>query len=746
MTAEISTSQPSAWRHLAAWASRQALGRRMAFVLAISAIVSGLITYIALTGSSPLGPDPKTVFLLLNIDLVLLLALGAIVARKIVAMWGERRRGIAGARLQTRMVVMFSLVAVTPAIIVTLFSTLFFNFGIQAWFSERVRTALSESLAVTQAYLDEHQQNIRADILAIADDLDREWPLLLNNPGLMNQFLATQAAVRGVPEAVLFDRFGRVMASSGFTFSLQLEDLPEWAMERARSGELAILTNDTGDRVRALTMIDPIAEVFLYVGRFVDPMVLNHVERTESAVNAYQQLEGQYSGLQITFALIFGIVALLLLMTSVWAGLVFASRLSKPISGLITAAEKVREGDLSVRVSEGPEGDEFGTLGYAFNRMTERLLSQQRDLMAANEQLDDRRRFTEAVLSGVSAGVIGLDESGRIDLPNRSACELLSTDVASLLHKPISAAVPEMSQLFAAAQKTPTRLVQAQIQIERGERRRTLLVRIGAEREGGHVRGYVATFDDISELLAAQRKAAWADIARRIAHEIRNPLTPIQLSAERLKRKYREEILSDPDVFETCTDTIIRQVGDIGRMVDEFSSFAKMPAPVMRDENLSELVRQQVFLQRNAHPGVHFDYETPKEPVILHCDGRQVSQALTNLLQNAAEALSEGGTKKDQEPKIDVRLESGPTSVSVVVEDNGRGLPRELKDQLTEPYVTTREKGTGLGLAIVKKIMEDHGGDLVLENRRRGGARVRITFDIGKAEQRQAETRETVST
>jgi len=746
MTVETTNASPGLARQALQWAARFGLGRRLALLLAASAIGSGLITYAALTRSTPLGPDPKTVFLLLNVDFILLLALGAVIARKVALMWGERRRGIAGARLQSRLVVLFSLVAVTPAIIVAVFSTLFFNFGIQAWFSERVQVALSESLAVTQAYLDEHQQNIRADVLVIAQDLDREWSLLRNNPTLMNQFLGTQAAYRALPEAIVFDRYGRVFASSGFTFSLQFENLPEWAIERAKGGDVAILVNDTGDRVRALVLVDSLAEIYLYVGRFVDPSVLNHVDRAEQAVEAYQRLEGQSSGLQITFSLIFGVVALLLLMASVWVGLNFATRMARPISGLISATEKVRGGDLSVRVPEGPEGDEFGTLGRAFNRMTERLLSQQRELIEANEQLDDRRRFTEAVLSGVSAGVVGLDERGRIDLPNRSACELLEMTLEDLHHVPFNKAVPEMAKLFSTVRRNPGRLAQGQIEIVRGGRRRTLLVRIGAEREGGGVKGYVATFDDISELLAAQRKAAWADIARRIAHEIKNPLTPIQLSAERLKRKYQDEIVSDPEVFDTCTRTIIRQVEDIGRMVDEFSSFAKMPTPVMREENLTELVRQQVFLQRNAHPEITYDVETPEAGIVAQCDGRQVAQALTNLLQNAADALSEHGTADDEARRIGVLLRSDDGQIAIVVEDNGPGLPGDLKDRLTEPYVTTREKGTGLGLAIVKKIMEDHGGDLLIEDRQGGGARISMALPGPKDELRtpEARTSETV--
>lgn len=731
MSLDSTASEQRAWANALRWAGRIGLGRRLAVLLAISAALSGIATYVVMSRSSPLGPDPDTVFILLNIDLVLLLLLGAVIARKIAIVWGERRRGIAGARLQTRLVVMFGLLAVTPAIIVALFSTLFFNYGIQAWFSERVRTALTESLAVTSAYLNEHQQNIRADVLAIANDLQREWHVLLNNPSLLNQFVATQAAIRVLPEAMVFDRFGRVLASSGYTFSLQLETLPEWAVEQARKGEVAILTSESGDRVRALIRIDELAEIYLYGGRYVDPTVLNHVTRAEEAVNAYQLLEGRRSGLQITFALIFGVVSLLLLMAAVLFGLSFATRVARPISGLITASEHIREGDLSFRVAEGPEGDEFGTLGRAFNRMTSQIQSQQHALLTANEQLDDRRRFTEAVLAGVSAGVIGLDAGGRINLPNRSACDLLGVEAQELSGKQIAEVIPEMEALFRQAQSGVHRLVEETIRLNRFGKRLTLLVRVGAETEQGSIRGYVVTFDDITDLLQAQRKAAWADVARRIAHEIKNPLTPIQLSAERLRRKYRAEITSDPDVFETCTDTIIRQVGDIGRMVDEFSSFAKMPTPVMREENLSEILRQQVFLQRNANSEIDYRLNLPDRPLIATCDGRQISQAVTNLLQNAADAILENAQRADSEPPfIAVTATSKPNGAEILIEDNGPGLPETLRDRLTEPYVSTRDKGTGLGLAIVKKIMEDHGGDLVLEDRPGGGACMRLVIGL----------------
>jgi two-component system nitrogen regulation sensor histidine kinase NtrY len=359
--------------------------------------------------------------------------------------------------------------------------------------------------------------------------------------------------------------------------------------------------------------------------------------------------------------------------------------------------------------------------------MTHQLQSQQSELIEANRQLDQRRRFTETVLSGVSAGVIGLDQQGRINLPNRSASLLLGTDLDQHIGKDLTEVVPEMAGLYDEAERWPDRLAQAQVQIVRSGRAHVLLVRVAAERLEGEAKGYVVTFDDITDLQAAQRKAAWADVARRIAHEIKNPLTPIQLSAERLKRKYLKDIANDRETFAACTDTIIRHVGDIGRMVDEFSSFARMPAPVLRDEDLNEIVRQATFLQRAATPEIRVETELPATPQHLNCDSRQVAQALINLLKNAAESIlsREGEVPPGQ---ITVRLGHEDEDVVLSVEDNGRGLPSEGRERLIEPYVTTHAKGTGLGLAIVKKIMEDHHGELVLDDREGGGARVKLVF------------------
>jgi two-component system nitrogen regulation sensor histidine kinase NtrY len=726
---------PTGLSRTLAWARRRGLSRYAAIALTVAAIASGIVTYISLTGSPPYGPNPDVVFILLNVDLVLLLMLGTLIGRRIARLWAERRAGLAGSRMHVRLVLLFGIVAVTPAILVAVFSAFFFNFGIQAWFGERVRTALQESLKVTDAYLREHQQTIRADTLAMANALNRDAPVLMRSSILFRRVVTQQAAARSLPEALVFDGSGAVLATTGLSFALQLEPVPEWAMERAKKGEVAVMARFGDERVRAIVKLDRYNDTYLYVGRFIDPTVLGYVQRTQEAVDVYRKLESQRSVLQISFFLLFAVVAMLLLMAAVWIGLMFANQLMKPIGALITASHQIRAGDLSTRVPESKEDVDIGGLGRAFNRMAKRLERNRKELVEANRQLDARRKFTETVLAGVSAGVIGLDAQGRINLPNRSASELLGTDLDTCIGQLLGQVVPEMAALIKEVSASFQTLKQSELTIVREGTARTLLVRVAVERLGGNVVGYVVTFDDITELQSAQRKAAWADVARRIAHEIKNPLTPIQLSAERLKRKYLEEIKTEPDIFATCTDTIVRQVSDIGRMVDEFSSFARMPAPVMSEENLAEICRQAVFLQSHAQPAIEFQTTIPDAPVILRCDNRQVSQALTNLLKNAVDSILDrkaASGQKSPKGRITLQLRQSTRQTEIVVEDNGVGLPEELLHRLTEPYVTTRKKGTGLGLAIVAKIMEDHGGRLVLENKpKSAGARAKLIFMQG---------------
>jgi two-component system, NtrC family, nitrogen regulation sensor histidine kinase NtrY len=712
------------------WAGGMSLWRQITVALAVAALGSGIATYLALTGALP-WRGPYTVLALLFLDRVLLFVLAAVVAKRFYEVWAQRRRGLAGSRLQVRLVGLFSLIAILPTIVVAVFSFLFFSIGIEAWFSDKVRTAITESVAVADAYVKEHQQAIRGDALGMASDLDRYAPTLQMNPQLLAPALTAQAAMRGLTEAAIVDSNGKMIARTGLVFALGFQDIPKDALRRAAEGEVVVMTDDKEERVRALVQLDQFAGLYLYVGRFIEARVLAHRDQTHLAAAQYEQLEGQRSGFQTTFAVVYILVAILLLAAAISTGIHFAAQLGDPISRLVGAAERVRAGDLSARVPEGERDDELSSLSRAFNRMTYQIQSQQAALIEANRQLDERRRFTETVLTGVSAGVIGLDRGGRIYLPNRTASALLGVDLDGVIGEDLAEVAPEMAGLLEQVALRPDRLAQGQVQIAGANSTRTLLVRIAAEHDDNAISGFVVTFDDITELLSAQRKAAWADIARRIAHEIKNPLTPIQLSAERLRRKYLKEIKTDPETFRICTDTIVRHVEDIGRMVDEFSAFARMPTPVLKPEDLATLVEQAVFLERTAHPKIHFAVRIASRPVQLNCDARLVGQALINIVKNAVEAIEGRIVESGPNPagQIAITVEAREP-VAVTIEDNGKGLPQQGRERLAEPYVTTRTKGTGLGLAIVKKIMEDHHGELVLSDRAGGvgGACVRLIF------------------
>ncbi len=703
------------------------LGKIVGFALPVMAVMSGAATYFALTDAGPLGANQRHLNLLLYTDLVLLLSLAFVVIRRIVKLGLARRRGSAGSRLHLRLSVLFGLMAIAPTVVVLLFSVLFFMNGMQVWFGDRTHNVVKTAEAVAVAYLAEHQENIRVDVLRMARDLNRDGPLLESNARLLHQALNLQAQLRGLSEAIVFDGAGKIMGRSGFTLALETEPIDKTHLEAARNGEVPIFQNDTGDRVRALVRLDNFLDAYLFVGRIVDPTVLSYTQQTGEAVSEFQELEKSRKEIIVFITLMFLVIALLLTTAAVWLGLNLATDLSRPIGELIGAVERVREGDLSARVRELPLDDEIGILSRAFNRMTGQLSDQTRELLETNLQLDERRRFTETVLSGVSAGVIGLDRKGNIDLPNLSATRLLGLAREEMVGRPLGEVVPEFGSLLVEARKRRSTPIEAQIKLTRGGDLRTLMVAVAVEELKGKVFGYVVTFDDVSALLEAQWKGAWADVARRIAHEIRNPLTPIQLSAERLKRKYLKEIKSDKETFEVCTDTIVRQVDDIGRMIEEFSNFARMPAPILRLENLNELCRQAIFLQRTAHPDTDFAAVMPEEPIYATCDGRQMSQVITNLVQNAAEAMERRGAS-DQPARVVLMLKENEGKAVIEVEDNGPGLPTEGREKLLEPYVTTRKKGTGLGLAIVRKILEDHGGTLTLGDSKSGGALIRAEF------------------
>lgn len=721
------------------WARRNKAFKKIALWLTIASVLIGLSTFALITLRVPILGGDTTIKTLLTLCLFCLVALaGLILYRLVRVIMLTRRQGRGRSALHLRMVSVFSLLAVAPTVVVALFAGLFFYLGVQSWFSDRVQKVVDESVEVAKSYLHEHQQTIRADTLAMINDISREAPRLVGNKQLFNEFIDAQSNARSLTEALVFDSTGKILGRSGLSFSLEFEPVTEDMMAKARAGEVVVMVGQKYDKVRALAKIDALFDAYLLVGRLVEAKVLEHVETAEGAVAEYNSIKQRGGELQRRLFLTFAVVALLLLLVAVWFGMNFANKLGTPLSVLVDMAERVRAGDLSARIQEKflKYDDELGSLGRAFNRMTGQLEEQRSELIDANRQMDARRRFTEAVLSGVSSGVIGVDNQGMITLVNSSAALLLSIAPEAWIGKHLLSVLPELQPLMQQIGDRPAaRFAEDEIEIHHDEHpTKTFFVRASLEQVGQDVQGYVVTFDDVSDLIAAQRKAAWGDVARRIAHEIKNPLTPIQLSAERLRRRYLKEITTEPEVFVSCLDTIIRQVEDIGRMVDEFSGFARMPKAVMQPTSLNDVCRQAVLLQSSGRHEVDIITNLTNETLIAVCDGRLLGQSISNLIKNGIEAIEgravpENGAELPR-GQIRVSLEHIGDTAHILIEDNGKGLPKEQRHRLTEPYVTTRAKGTGLGLAIVKKIMEDHHGTLTLEDRIEGGARVSLQFPL----------------
>lgn len=669
---------------------------------------------------------PKRMMKLLAVNIGLLTLVIAIIATRIYRLWRVLRAGSSGSKLQKRIILMFSLVTISPAIIVSIFSALFFNIGIQTWFNERVQRTVEESRAVAEAYLAEHKENIRADAIAMAGDLGQMADLVISNPAEFNRAVVTQSALRVLTEAIVIQR-NRIIAQGRFSFALAFESIPQDVIERAAKGEVVIMTTED-DKVRSLIKIPSIVDGYLMVGRLIDSKVINHMQNAQGAVSEYENLKTQLDRFQLTFSIVFVALALLLLICSVWYGMVFASRLTRPIHNLVRAAERVRGGDFSARIEDASSKDEFGTLSRSFNRMTEQLEAQRRDLMDANRRLDERRRFTETVLSGVSAGVIALNRDKQLILYNRSSTAILERVNKVLVEgEHIVHFLPDIGGLLSRAESLPTDVAEDTITLAYDDKTISLHVRVTVEHIGNEIEGFIVTFDDITPLVAAQRSAAWADVARRVAHEIKNPLTPIQLSAERIKRKYLKFITEDAETFVRYADTITKHVADIGKMVDEFVSFAKMPTTRFMDEDISALVRKAVFSAQVTCPNYEFQLSLPDKAVLFNCDERQIMQVMINLLKNAAEAIDDCGNREEK-GRIKVAVHQNSENLYITVEDNGTGFVSPDINKMLDAYVTTRSKGTGLGLSIVKKIVEDHNGLINIENIATGGAKVTLSF------------------
>ncbi|HZP77073.1 MAG TPA: PAS domain-containing sensor histidine kinase [Pseudolabrys sp.] len=728
--------------------------RRIAGPIAIGfALFSALVTFLVLANLTPILPTHYVVVTLLLVNAVAMCVLIALIAREIFQIVQARRTGRAAARLHVRIVGLFSIVAAVPAILVAIVASVTLDRGLDRLFNTRTRAMIENSLSVSQAYLRDHAQMVGSDIMVLSFDISRGRPLFDQNRDQMRQFMTVQAAIRGLSAAIIFDKNLNVVERA---------EVPTTQVFATPSKEQLATVSDTEPQIvllpdatyaAAVVKLQNYDDMYLYVARNLDPLVLQQLRQTQEGVVEYATIEARRLGVQIAFALMYTVIALIVLLSAVWIGINFANALVAPIRRLIGAANIVSTGNLYVQVPIRKSEGDLAHLGETFNNMTQELRTQRDDIVRARDLIDSRRRFTEAVLAGASAGVIGVDRHGRISILNRSAEKLVGRSEVEALDKPLLDVVPELVDIMSAAQAGNQRLVQDQVTLSRNGRERNLSVRVTSEQSAESEHGYVITLDDITELVTAQRTSAWADVARRIAHEIKNPLTPIQLSAERLRRKYGKVISDDREVFEQCTDTIVRQVDDIKRMVDEFSRFARMPKPVIAAEDVADTVRQVVFLMKVGNADIDINAEIAEDPMPARFDRRLISQALTNIIKNATEAIAAVPPAELGRGAIRVFAAREGADIAIDVVDNGIGLPKENRSRLLEPYVTTREKGTGLGLAIVGRILEEHGGSIELADASakipgQRGAWVRLRFaaetavTTTEADQRASEPRQ----
>ncbi len=679
--------------------------------------VLAVATFLAL-GSINTSAASPVLRLILLADLIYVLVIAALVLARVARLVAERRSRSAGSRLHMRLSGVFMLIALIPTVLVAVFAVLSINIGLEGWFSDRVRSVVGSSLSAAQAYEAVQRDDLAADVGTLAGYLNeakRKSPFIRDDQ-LRPLLSQAQAVVqRGLKEAYLVDGTGALKTRGEKSYLFDFEPLTAEHLRLAREGNTVLIPDWKNNEFRALVRLDAYADRYLYVTRTVDGSILSLLDETQETVKLYNQLESERGRLLFNFGLIYLGFALILILAAVWLGLWFAERLSRPVGRLAGAAERVGGGDLDVQVTEEEGDDEIASLGRMFNQMTRQLKGQRAALIETNAQTESRRRLFDSVLSNVTAGVIGLDSDGDIDFVNRAAEKLLDL-AGGQVDTPLAVAVPEFAALFDRLRDAGTNAVQEEVRLTRRGKLESLLVRMSTRRsETGDLEGYVVAFDDVTDLVSAQRMAAWGDVARRIAHEIKNPLTPIQLSAERIKRKFASQVRDHEDL-EQYTDVIVRQTNDLRRIVDEFSRFARMPEPDRRDCDLGDLVRGAVLLQENGQPGVRFVKDIPDDPLPMELDATMIGQALTNLIKNAGEAIEsyqEKSKPADFVPEIRVSLSADDSEAVIRISDNGTGLPPD-RARLFEPYVTTRDKGTGLGLPIVKKIIEEHGGTLAL--------------------------------
>ncbi len=699
---------------------RRQLQTIVALVLVTLGPVLVGLTFLAFNLRGPTG-ELTWLRVILLADLIYILAIAALVVRRVTRMLAARRARSAGSQLHLRLTGVFVGIALIPTVLTAIFATITINVGLEGWFSDRVRNALGNSVEAAQAYAQELRDGLTEDARGLAGymNVSKRAAFFMGDGDLRQLLSQGQDFVqRGLEEAFVIDGTGEIRARGDRSYLFDFEPVTSAQIARARDGEVVLIEDEGLDEFRALLRLTAYDDRFLYVTRAVDGDILELLDETRATAQLYQQLEQSRGRLLFEFGLLYLGFALILILAATWAGLWFAERLSRPVGRLAEAAQSVGEGDLNVRVKEEDGEDEIAMLGRIFNQMTRQLKGQRDALVETNTQTERRRRLFDSVLGSVTAGVIGLDPEGRIDFMNRSAQRLLGLK-GERYGVPLDRLAPEFSPLFNRLRDRHAETVQEEIRLARNGQLENLLVRL-AVRPGtdGTPEGYVVAFDDVTELVSAQRMAAWADVARRIAHEIKNPLTPIRLSAERLSRRFSRELGPESaEILTELTDIIVRQTRDLRHIVDEFSRFARMPEPQRQRGDLAALLRETVILQRAALDPVELSSSIPQDPVPAEFDPTMMGQAFTNLIKNAGEAIE---TREEKKPgqfdkRVGVSMDTNGSHLEIRISDTGIGLPQD-RARLFEPYVTTRDQGTGLGLPIVKKIIEEHGGTLELRD------------------------------
>lgn len=688
--------------------------RTVGLIIVLLSVFVSSGSFLIMTGATDIEPTPEVWTIIWFVNGLLVLSVVALVLTEATLLIQARMRGQAGAGLQVRMVAMFAAVAAIPALLVAVVAMISLNQGLDQWFSERTRTMVDSSRIVANSYMREHSQVLRDDIIWVATELEQARGTFETDRVKYQRILTALAVNRSLPFASLISADGDTLMKAQINAPGTAPRVPEGLTQGVVEGTPTEIAPGRTNLVGSVVKLRGYDNTFLFVARPVDPEVREFMRLTDENITEYRNYASNRVVFQITFTLMYIALALVLLLAAVWIGIALANRFVDPIRNLMIASSRVSDGDLDVRVPVQQGRGDLRDLSNRFNTMTQQLKTQRVALVEANETNEKRRQFTEAVVEGVSAGIVGLDPFGAITLVNLRAAEMVGSDEIELVGKRIDEVIPALAPVIERARSARRGTIRDQIEIGSGPDYRTYQVQLTREGTMTESKGFVVTLDDITDLLSAQRTGAWADVARRIAHEIKNPLTPIQLSAERLRRRYASKLADDFDVFDKCINTIIRQVGDIGRMVDEFSSFARMPEAKLDKGNLTESIRQAVFLESVRLPEVTINMELPEAPITAWFDNRLISQVLTNLIKNAVEAIEGAGLEGIKNPVITVEAGAEGEMVRISVSDNGKGWPKENRHRLLEPYVTTREKGTGLGLAIVAKIIEQHGGKVDL--------------------------------